>query len=44
MRVRREEFRGKDFIFHLLGFLVGDVSFDKDGIRTAAIFNEMVSF
>eukprot|EP01083_Nonionella_stella_P053990 142645_1 len=24
-----------------IGFLIGDTSFDKDGIRTAAIFNEM---
>jgi len=36
--------QGYTFIFGFeveIGFLVGDLSLDKDGVRTAAIFNEM---
>ncbi len=27
-----------------IGFLVGDVSFDKDGVRTAAVFGELANY
>eukprot|EP01083_Nonionella_stella_P083236 230077_1 len=37
---------GHDFLFGFeveIGFLFGDMSFDKDGVRTAAIFYEMTA-
>eukprot|EP00761_Pharyngomonas_kirbyi_P013416 gb/GECH01013445.1/.p1 GENE.gb/GECH01013445.1/~~gb/GECH01013445.1/.p1 ORF type:complete len:596 (+),score=192.16 gb/GECH01013445.1/:1-1788(+) len=40
------EQKGYKFLFSFeveIGFLVGNISLDKDGVRTAAIFNEMTS-
>lgn len=39
--------KGRTFLFAFeveIGFLVGSTSFDKDGVRTAAIFYEMVNY
>lgn len=39
--------KGYNFLFGFeveIGFVVGDISLDKDGVRIAAIFNEMANF
>lgn len=41
------EKKGFEFLFAFeveIGFLVGNLSYDKDGVRTAAIFTEMTDY